>query len=772
MPIGQVAFTGFIPKLPTHMQPDNGATVATNGDFAHGELRALPADGVVTSPSIPSTPSIVSALSDATTTGAVVLGFSYATTAVRAPNPSDTHKRYYYIDAGGTMRVVANPAENVVTVDPSGVKAGVPPLPEGGTTITAVQNFADRSSTEGLTFSFSRFWETDGKVAQLETLTGGDLVQVSPGDALVWDVRIPYPTTSTAFNPVAIQASGFTIGGVDYSIATLYPGYTTAKLTINSAVSVTLTPPSGGANIPYVPHDGDLVWDTAHTKTDLQAKIRELMALQGITSFPSAGVKLLAKDASGMEIFTLYPGGSSQAINSNTAIIPGGISMELAKKEGSADWYRMSIKLSAIEERYYALTVVNDFGEESAPLLSNSIDLHYFQDANYTATVPLSAFTGYEAVNNFRLYRTASAGGSNAEYLLVYDYLADHVTDTNGSLASAGGNITFTYKDHKKTEKLGYALQTLPSWAPPPAALKGLCAMRNGILAAFKDNELHVAEPYRPYAWRSVNILSFQKNIKAICPFSNGLLVFTSGQAHFVSGASSDQLAQNQIAGAYGVILNAQAVVETPFGAVFATDDGLCMTDGNQASTEMSLKLFTRQDWKALIQPFPAADARLIWWDGRLVVYAVGVSTGLMIDMDEAGGAVTYLDGLNGIKCHAVYPDPNYIFYIGANNALYSAFLNTVSGLRAVSYESRTWELPRPVSFSALQIRQEGATTVQVYADDVQKHTETCTGNKIIRLPSGFMATRWKYKLTRAANESGAVHSVYLGLSIGELKGV
>jgi len=423
-------------------------------------------------------------------------------------------------------------------------------------------------------------------------------------------------------------------------------------------------------------------------------------------------------------------------------------------------------------------------------------------------------------LKGIRLYRSADLGNGSAEFLLVFD----STQETADPAATAGlinisvtaTTASFEYIDHKKTEDLGMALFTDPNWLPPPDGVRALCVMRNGIMCAYKESTVYFAHAYRPYAWDRTKSITFPQSVRALMPFSNGLLVFTSGPLFFVAGQSADALSYQQVQGTHGLILNPRAWVETDKGAVFATDDGFCVTDGNTVSNELSLKLLTRKGWQALFANV-TDRMRLAWWDGKLIAYATEFTWGILIDFDEAEGQVTMLDNFTNVTCHTRWPEPDTLILVeaGATPPRYSSLFGHATAKRGISYLSRMYELPQPVCFASLQVRQEGTSTIHLFKDvhhdavDFLTPTTlnnyeavtstngagvtiivyrpknnstascpyskppscsiTCTGDNIIRLPSGFKARKWWYVIQGAGV---VVRSIHLALSADELKGV
>jgi hypothetical protein len=137
--------------------------------------------------------------------------------------------------------------------------------------------------------------------------------------------------------------------------------------------------------------------------------------------------------------------------------------------------------------------------------------------------------------------------------------------------------------------------------------------------------------------------------------------------------------------------------------------------------------------------------------------------------MDETSPSLTKVT--DPVYCALVHPQTDNL-YVGADSAIYA--FKAGSGRLAFTHWGKDFILPRQENLGAVQLIGTGSVTITVYADGEQVHQATISigqsGASIIRLPSGFRARRWSFKVDGAANSQ--VFELNIVTSPGELKGV
>lgn len=102
----------------------------------------------------------------------------------------------------------------------------------------------------------------------------------------------------------------------------------------------------------------------------------------------------------------------------------------------------------------------------------------------------------YAPIKEIRLYRTPS-GSEIADYFFV------------GAIPVLGQEgLNFAFNDNIAASGLNEALAST-SYYPPNPLLVGLLSLQNGILMAWKGNEVHFSDAYKSWSWPPEYVLTF-----------------------------------------------------------------------------------------------------------------------------------------------------------------------------------------------------------------------------------------------------------------------
>ena len=434
---------------------------------------------------------------------------------------------------------------------------------------------------------------------------------------------------------------------------------------------------------------------------------------------------IVMKDVAGLTLLEFTP--------TDSALVSAGQYHLSVAASGTAATITATANTDNIETRAYVFTIVNNYDEESAPSLPTLIDVPYGQPVNIGAMLPAQG--EYCTFRALRVYRSNSTSTGSA----IYQYALE--------LPLNGGSDSILS---------GQLQEILPStdWLPPSPALQGVCSIGNGILAAFKGNEVHFCEAYRGFAWPHAVPLPF--NVVSIIPYGTGLLATTTAHPYLISGVTPDSMSASKIPAIQaGVAKN--AIADIGGGIVYASNDGLVLVNGMNASLEFSQKLFTRDDWRARYGSM-LGSLQLAAHDGYLIGYFENAD-GFVIRLDEAGGTCTKYTGRHSASF--MLPQADQI-YMAAGNIIYQFAGGTEGGF---TWHSGEHVAAKPCCFAAGHIDCTGSITLSVYADGVLKFTRTLTAITEFRLPSGFLARKWSYKLVG----TGTVRAVQIAASMEEL---
>jgi hypothetical protein len=438
----------------------------------------------------------------------------------------------------------------------------------------------------------------------------------------------------------------------------------------------------------------------------------------------------------GSQIFDLYTG------NSSFDSTGGLYSLSMAKDAGEnvttyTGTLSTAVKESDKETRAYVYTYVNTYGEEGPPSPPGLVTTSPVLGVAVTAVK--DSHTGYSPIKEIRIYRTPT-GSTIADYFYV------------GTLGVLSGNGSSVFTDNVKGEMLNELLSST-EYYPPNQNLVGLMQLPNGILCAWKGNELHFSEAYKPWAWPPKYVKTLPTNIVGGIVHGSGAVVTTRAHPHLVSGISPDSMTVSKVnVDQAGASKWSIAVVD---GVVmYASNDGLVALTGATASLMQGQKFFTREVWR---QRYAVGLSlmRFAVWDGRLVVFAAGNAfTPFMIRFDEADGTMTDLPGF-AAQCAFVSPLSDQFYYTNGST-LYQ--FNAGSAAAAV-WQSSERVLQRPCNFGIAQALVEGAWSVEWWAfvknptsgafEYQLKHTQALTTGLInFRLPSGFESDRYRVKIS------------------------
>jgi hypothetical protein len=389
------------------------------------------------------------------------------------------------------------------------------------------------------------------------------------------------------------------------------------------------------------------------------------------------------------------------------------------------------------ETRVYTYTLVNKesgFDFESAPApASTSIDVKVGQ------TVTLSSFdavpSGY-AVTHRRIYRSVSG-----TYLFVAEITA----------------ATASYTDSVLAEDLGEEIPSL-SWLPPPAALRGLTNLPNGIMAGFVGRDVYFCDPYRPHAWPVAYNQTIDFPVVGLGRMDTTLAVLTTGTPYFMQGSHPDSMVVvksdlDQACAAKRSIVSANGVV------MYASPDGLVMLSPG-GSKLVSESAFTYAQWQELFNP-PSIHAYM--HDRKYVAfYDNGTTTGGFI-FDLLTGQFTL---------HSVYATAGYTDLV--NDKLFLAFADrTIKVWQAgtpLSYiwTSKKFTMPYEMTYACSQVEAEAyPVTAKYYVDGLLVHTKTVTNRNPFRLPV-VVGRDWEFRI----EGNTEVFSVATAQSMQEIAGV
>lgn len=727
------AFRGEIPRAEMHLLPDTAASYAYNCDMRSGSLRALAGVSPV---------SAISAAVNSLYTEDGITFMTWPTQDVDAHKSlviGDMYQRMYYTD--GTRYNVAQSVFATASGGPPAAYfwAGVPPP------IAFSLNRIDNATAwpDGVSISAKFFWESAG-VKYQET----DVSLAQQGADVGRKYRFTPPTKSVSDqSSLTMSVSGY---GVDFNQPVLFES--NESITIISATEIQ-TETAGVVTAVYVLVNNARIDDPNAVPAD---QVRSVSALWAAAQSSAAGktptdalpqLKIVGKNNT-ETLFTLYSDGSAfvrsdQPAKVSLSPVTGSTEIEASIEWGGNGLIGTSI---ALKQSAYVATTVNIWGEESKPSAPLIVKTDYLQTALFNVTVDRTGL--YLPTDRVRVYETIT-GASETAYHLAKEY-------------ALSGNATVTVAVGNSLSSVGPTLETL-GWDLPPATVSGLQALPFGSYAMFHNNELWFTEPYRPHTTPSKYVMAFPNNIKAIKSTAFGLIVVTTAQGYLVSGVSPDSMNMTALP-VRASIVSKRAITAQGGAAWYASEDGLVTVQGTSATLEPWQQLFTREKWRSI---YGAALANLVLaaHDGFIVgLFPTG--DGFLFRTDEDQGEFVRIN-ISG-RCAFVLPQTDGL-YIGTDTGIvqFAAGQNM-----PVTWSSKEFTTPKPVSFSAIEICGSGSITAAISGDGVSSVVviNADRRGKAVRLPAGWKAQRWRVLLS--LQDSSYVTSVRIAETPSEFANV
>lgn len=565
-------------------------------------------------------------------------------------------------------------------------------------------------------------------------------------------------------------------------------------------------------------------------------------------------------------VFTVYSSNSAQVTKNETSQVPGGMFCSMLDFLGdektnptlklwydffrgdaswiyywSPEWLGFDLTYGVSEARSYVMTQVNDFLEESIPCPPSNIGVTHMHYAKllgrYRPPKPARSGDLYVPLRHFRLYRANVTSAGTFAYQRVpvepvgYQYLnpvTNFITTYNPPLTglprviNAGAyresDLIYYYHliDNAEADKLG---ETLPSldWDAPPDDLQGLVAWRNGMMVAYRGNEVYLSEPYRPHAWPQKYIIPLQANVVALVVDENSLIAITDKQVALFGGTHPSNVVyeylQNTQPGLHadrfgGLATPSQSFCRTPQGIFYASAEGLVHVAGGRARRVYE-QLWTREEWEGVYGGM-FGRMKLAYVDGKLLcVGGRSNDPGFILSLDEGGQLLTRFsaDTTSATAPLGVYALPSIEARFGETGALMllmgqvvafgepgaptigRAFATDSFDHRGFVYRSRIETLPRPVNMGVVQVHAmfdgDEATADDLVVEVVawpdgtsgnpRAYPVLISGERLFdtvtfRLPGGYKARRWQVRLT--AKPKVRVRKITLAETALELRNV
>lgn len=735
------AFNGLKPMVSQFLLQSGDAVIAENVRLVSGALVPL-RDTTNLKATVRSSPQTVFRYGQSGSEAEYWLEFPEDTDVINSPIPNDVYNRIYWTD-GGTAKYAPNTL--ILSAPPYpggsytlGIPAPVIAPSASQSTFGAASATITAAQVDSLFVGNVLSVEVDASAAVSVTLTGSggdvtaatlaaDLNRVPGVDASVVDgdvvvktesqtetsaVKISkrssetqdYSATAVTYEGYIGPISGSQGGGATYTvsaaqIASLAPG-TKLSVKVNNNADVLVTVAAGAGTFPEAVTAQSL--KTAMSVVGLNVVINDGTSPTVTITTAQTGT------AASFQVRKIIPG-----TKANFSELTSGSNVQSA---------------SSVESRSYVYTYVSAYGEEGPPSAPSAVVTVNPNVQVSVGSLSISPGGSFNIVSK-RLYRTSTVG-SSAEFQFV---------------AEIPVAVT-SYTDTKTQAELGEVLSTT-DWVPPPANLRGLKMMANGVAVGFVGNTLYMSEPNLPHAWPHKYPVDNQ--IVGLAPFRQSVAILTNGHPFLASGVDPGAMTLERLEFPHAC-LSKQSVVDTGDGCLYAGADGI-VSIGAGGMKVVTEQIFSREQWQALNPP----SMKAFFHDGRYhVMYqdVSGVRRTLIFDFTGQGAVLTSSDINAGTPITAGYSDARTDTLYVAQGGFLKRFNNAATALMA-KWMTGVYRLLQPVNFSFGVVRASqyptgaDAIKLKIYADNRAPFIKTVTGPDAFRLPAGFRAQQWQFEL-------------------------
>lgn len=268
----------------------------------------------------------------------------------------------------------------------------------------------------------------------------------------------------------------------------------------------------------------------------------------------------------------------------------------------------------------YLWTARNDIGEETAPSPVTAV-VHVDDGTAVTVTTPTTYSAGY-GVTEKVLYRTATGDTGTVFKRVAVVPLA-----------------TASYVDSLLDEELGATLDT-EDVDMPPADLRGIIALPNGIMVGFRRNQVCMSEVDRPHSWPVRYRRTVPSDVVAISHVDTTIVVGTKTFPVVLVGDTPENYSSASPESPQACVSSRGMTFLLGQGVVYPSPDGMMAISGPGAPRNLTEGLFTREQWQALRPETMLAathdDVLHFWTDGA----NGGQPGGYMLDTKGTGFGV------------------------------------------------------------------------------------------------------------------------------------
>jgi hypothetical protein len=237
----------------------------------------------------------------------------------------------------------------------------------------------------------------------------------------------------------------------------------------------------------------------------------------------------------------------------------------------------------------YVQTFVSAYGEEgppSNPVVVSSVKIDATVTLTLLAADPLDLGTNRNLTHK-RIYRTVVSTSGVTTFFFVAEVPIAQASYVDNAAVATDAVIS-----------LNAELEST-NWEGPPDDLQGMVSLSNGMVVAFRNNELWFCEPYRLHAWPAQYVLVTEYPIVGLGVANQMLVVATEGFAYTATGINPGSINLVKVPGLLPCTSRG-SIVSTTRGVFFAAPVGLVLI--SSAGVVVATKELIRKDrWASLV---------------------------------------------------------------------------------------------------------------------------------------------------------------------------
>jgi hypothetical protein len=338
------------------------------------------------------------------------------------------------------------------------------------------------------------------------------------------------------------------------------------------------------------------------------------------------------------------------------------------------------------------------------------------------------------------------------------------------STARYWGDGSFSFTDDFSFRSLLNTLSTT-EYVPPPEGLAGLTIIQNNILAGFVGNDLYFSEPGLFHAWPVAYKRTFDTTIVGLAQVGGRLLVLTEGYPYVVEGSNPAIMSVARLSARYPC-LSRRSIVETSFGVVYSTHDGLAVYSPASAAQLLTKAIHSSDTWTESLDP--SSIVAVLHKEGY---FASHTSASLMFEAGDRDTPAFFID--LDFTFSAAWHDKETGSLYTVTGTAGDVYQWDVTGQPSMSmrWKSKTFVLPEPVNMGAARVvadygaflgspiwenidvdwedldvlwDQVDSLVFRLYADKNLVFTTTCSNSNLFRLPAGFKTDTYEIEVEGA----------------------